>query len=128
VPITRALPPPDQRGYPKGLRLTEKELEEGKRHFERTCAACHGQNGRGDGIAAKRGLSNVPSYFDEELRNIGPQELVKVMTEGKGTMPSYARRLSETERWFTAAYVKALQLAGGIPATGLLPEDREKLP
>lgn len=128
IPVTRPLEPPDARGFPRGMKLTEKELEEGKRHFENTCIACHGWNGKGDGIAVHRGLKGVVSFHDDKYRSITPAKIVETITNGEGTMPSYARRLTLKERWLVAAYVKALQFSQRMPVGSLTKEDREKIP
>jgi mono/diheme cytochrome c family protein len=115
-------------GYPENLDLNEEFLSEGKKHFEATCSACHGFSGRGNGIAAARGLKNVPDFLSEEARAFSPEDLYLVMSDGLGRMPSYARRLTPLERWKTAAYVKALQYSTAIPVNVLEKSDREKLP
>jgi mono/diheme cytochrome c family protein len=115
-------------GYPENLIVDEKFIAEGKINFEHRCSACHGFSGRGNGIAAARGLSNVPSFHTDEARGFSPEDLFMVMSDGLGRMPSYARRLSPEDRWKTAAYIKALQLSGSISEKALDPSDREKLP
>jgi mono/diheme cytochrome c family protein len=110
------------------LVVDEKFISEGKTNFEHRCSACHGYSGRGDGIAAERGLSGVPSLHSDEARALTPEDLFTVMSDGAGKMPSYARRLSPEDRWKTAAYVKTLQLSGAISVKTLELSDREKLP
>lgn len=119
---------PATSGYPEEIALTEETLRTGQALFERNCVVCHGRDGRGQGIAVNRGLTAPPSFHAEALRGIAPAKIVDTLTRGKGRMPAYARRLTERERWVTAAFVKTLQLSQDIKVQDLDPADREKLP
>jgi mono/diheme cytochrome c family protein len=93
---------------------------QGEERFRTFCSPCHGQGGRGDGAVVSRGFPPPPSYHDERLRTLSPEQIVQVITGGKGRMFSYADRVLPEERWAIAHYVKRLQRRG----TGS-PQDRE---
>jgi hypothetical protein len=59
---------------------------------------------------------------------MSPADFVKVMSEGRGRMPSYARRLTLKERWYVAHFIKALQLSRRMSIKELDEEDKRKLP
>ena len=96
------------------LRLAPPEppsLARGVELFGQACAACHGNDGRGDTPVAQR-LEPRPSdlleaRFDETL---SPARVFNAVTFGiPGTaMPSF-QSLGETERWDLAFYVLALR-------------------
>lgn len=105
-----------------------KSLVDGKRLFERTCIACHGITGEGNGIATKKGLTPPPSFTIDRLTKSNTDYFVKVMTYGLGRMPSYQRRLTLEERYKVAYYVQALQISRKFPAKILNQEDQRKMP
>ena len=49
------------------------------------------------------------------------------MTNGFGTMPSYAGLVKPADRWAIAAYIQALQLSQRAPVELLDPAERERL-
>jgi len=80
-----------------------KDLERGKMLFDRTCAACHGISGDGQGPIVQSGAySGVPNYADREL-TVGSVHYV--LTNGRNAMGSYAGQLSAGDRWRVAMYV-----------------------
>jgi mono/diheme cytochrome c family protein len=105
---------------PPGPQVTPQLLTQGEERFRAFCSPCHGQSGRGDGAVVSRGFPPPPSYHDERLRALPPEQIVQVITHGKGRMFSYADRVLPEERWAIAHYVKRLQGRG----TGS-PQDRE---
>lgn len=81
------------------------------------CAACHGEEGRGDGSAAKDlkdawGHPAPPADLTRRPLKSGasPQDLYRTLVTGlDGTpMPSYQGVLSEEELWALVAYVDSL--------------------
>ena len=90
--------------------------EEGKRVYEKSCAHCHGTEGRGDGSAAEnllprprdftRGLYKIRSTETGQLPT--DQDLFDIITEGMpgSSMPGWETALSTNERWEVTAYIK----------------------
>jgi len=60
------------------------------------------------------------------LRNAPAGRLYAVVTEGYGSMPSYASQIPPEDRWAIVAYVRALQLSQHFPADRLTPEMRKE--
>lgn len=106
--------PPDASGMP--FPITSDLLAVGQDRFTTYCAPCHGMAGYGDGMIVQRGLRAPPSFHSERLRQVPPEYIVNVITNGFGIMYSYAYRVPEDERWAIAAYIKALQLSQNAPA------------
>ena len=103
-------------------------LQEGRELYDALCSACHGRTGRGDGMVVRHGFPVPPSFHDERLRRVPLERIVKVITQGSGDMYPYANQVAPEDRWAVAAYVKALQLAQGLPLDALPAEDRLALP
>ncbi len=91
-----------------------KDLERGKILYEKTCAACHGIGGDGQGsIVASGAYSGVPKFSDREI-TLGSVHYV--LTYGRNAMGSYAGQLQPGDRWRVAMYVMNAFKGGVVPA------------
>lgn len=96
----------------------DKDIERGKFLFERTCSACHGIGGDGQGPIVQSGAySGVPNYADREI-TVGSVHYV--LTNGRNAMGSYAGQLSAGDRWRVAMYVMNA-FKKGAPAPAAAP-------
>lgn len=99
-----------------------KDIERGKGLYEKTCSACHGVGGDGQGPIVQSGAySGVPAYAD---RDITVGSVHYVITYGRNAMGSYAGQLNAGDRWRVAMYVMnafkkgmPAATAGTVPAT-----------
>ena len=98
------------------IQITKEDLLRGQERFNIYCSPCHGQLGNGHGMIVARGLRQPPSYLDERLLNAPIGHFFDVMSNGYGSMYSYASRVAVDDRWRIAAYIRALQLSGNAPA------------
>lgn len=106
---------------PKNL---DKDLAIGKVQYEKTCSACHGNSGDGQGSIVQSGAySGVPNYKDREI-TLGSVHYV--LTHGRNAMGSYAGQLTPGDRWRVAMYVMN-EFGGAVPqANNTATEDSEK--
>lgn len=98
--------------------LTKKLLLRGQERYNIFCSPCHGQLGDGNGMIAHRGFTlkrPVGNYHTDRLRNMPVGHCYDVITNGYGTMYSYASRIEPSDRWAIVAYIKALQLSQNAP-------------
>jgi mono/diheme cytochrome c family protein len=89
------------------------DAAKGKETFQTTCAACHGAEGKGDGVAAAaldpkpRNLSD-PAY----VSTLSDDHLYKVISEGGAAvglspmMAAWGGTLSEQDIWNVIAYIR----------------------
>lgn len=131
VPRERVLEPPTvatgmEEGRPVAripVPVTEALLARGQERFGIFCAVCHGPAGLGrSAVGRAMTLAPPPSLHGARLQEASDGRLFRVVTEGYGLMPSYARQLDSRERWAVVAYVRALQLSQGADLD-LLPGD-----
>ena len=90
-------------------------LKRGEERYNIYCSVCHGETGRGDGMAVRRaGAFKVPppSYHQDKYRAMPIGHFYKVINEGQGTMLSYAAQVPVEDRWAIAAWVRVLQTHG----------------
>lgn len=92
----------------------EKDIERGKILFDRTCAACHGTGGDGQGTIVQSGaFSGVPNYQD---RDVTVGSVHYVLSYGRNAMGSYAGQLNPGDRWRVAMYVMNAFKGDATPA------------
>lgn len=107
--------------------ITKADLARGKQRYDIYCTPCHDYTGSGEGMIVRRGFPAPPSYHDAKLVSAPVGHFFDVMTNGYGTMFSYASRVSVQDRWRIAAYIRALQLSQDATLKDVPPEERLKL-
>ena len=102
-------------------------LARGRQRYMIYCAPCHGVSGDGQGMIVRRGFSPPPKLYGprppattaedspvvlyDDLRKAPVGHFYNVITQGHGTMYSYAARIPPDDRWRIAAFIRALQLS-----------------
>ena len=108
VPVTRAL------------------LDRGRQRFAIVCATCHGVAGDGNSAVARNmQRRRPPSLHEPRIAALTPGALYRVILDGYGLMPSYAKLLVPDDRWAVVAYVRTLQLAWRVRLAALPPAIRD---
>ena len=107
--------------------LTRDLLTRGRERFNAYCAPCHGEDGYGQGIVVRRGFPAPPSYHNDRLRSAPVGHVFDVITHGYGVMYSYADRVTVSDRWAIAAYIRALQRSQHATLADVPPERRDQL-
>lgn len=83
----------------------------GKKLYATHCVACHGDEGKGDGVAARQ-LERRPADFTDVqfMRRETPADFFLVISLGRrgASMPSWKDSLSVQERWDLVSYVWSL--------------------
>ncbi|HVO93109.1 MAG TPA: cytochrome c [Terriglobales bacterium] len=78
----------------------------GKALFEKSCAGCHGADGKGNpGMAKVLGEKGL-NIATKDLAKKSDEELLKVIAQGAGKMP--ASKLSKDEQKQALSYVRSL--------------------
>ncbi len=94
------------------LRRTMAVLKHGQKVFHDICRTCHGVEAQGDGpIVGPALFPAPPSLHTKAARNFKDGHIFHVITRGQNAMPSYADKLSVTDRWSVIHFVRALQRA-----------------
>lgn len=80
----------------------------GKKTYTQYCVTCHGEKGKGDGIAAP-GLAKPPAdHTSKFVQSQTDGALFWIITVGNNPMPSYRTTLSATQRWQVVNYIRTL--------------------
>jgi mono/diheme cytochrome c family protein len=96
-PATKPLPP------------TDDSIQRGKVLFQINCSMCHGEDGSGNGPVGKYFSPPPADLTSEGTRSLGDNGIYKVITQGRGSMPSLAENLSLIQRWDIVNYVRSLK-------------------
>lgn len=99
------LAPEEAKKTKNPIKPTKASIEKGKEIYEKKCALCHGVKGDGKGPASG-GLSPKPTDFQESHgKKMTDGEHFWKITTGRGPMPSFAKDLTEEERWHVINYI-----------------------
>ena len=87
----------------------------GKVVYTKECFSCHGAAGKGDGPAAKDLTTKPGDLSNSKVWNETDGELFWKITEGKKPRPTFAKLLSDDQRWNAVNYIRTLapKPAGG---------------
>jgi mono/diheme cytochrome c family protein len=83
-------------------------IEKGKKLYIKNCTVCHGDKGKGDGIAAA-GLTPKPAdHSSEKIQKQSDGVLYWKISTGRPPMASY-KSFSPAERWALINYLRTLK-------------------
>jgi len=81
----------------------------GKANFEKLCVSCHGADGKGNPVMTKVFGEKELNIATKETAAKKDDELIKVITEGRGKMPaSAAKTLSKENQKALIGHVRSL--------------------
>lgn len=86
-------------GLPPAMGARDQPAPDGQALYDRSCVSCHGKDGRGNPAKAKA-LKLEPRLLDlarPETAHLDRAALLRILLEGKGRMPAYARRLEPAQ-------------------------------
>jgi mono/diheme cytochrome c family protein len=107
--------------------VTAQLLQRGRERYNIYCSPCHALSGYGDGMIVRRGFSPPPTFHSDRLRNAPVGHFYNVITNGYGSMYSYASRVNPQDRWAIIAYIRALQLSQNARVEDVPADQRSKL-
>lgn len=88
---------------------SQESREEGKKIYALNCLVCHGEDGRGQGVAAQSFGKRVANLTNTQLRKKSDGDLFWKITEGSWPMPAFwdGDSLSEEEIWHVIRYIRS---------------------
>jgi len=107
--------------------ITRADLARGRERYNIYCTPCHDYTGSGQGMIVRRGFPPPPSFHTGELRQAPAGHFFEVITNGYGSMYSYASRVEPEDRWRIAAYIRVLQLSQHATMQDVPENERGKL-
>jgi mono/diheme cytochrome c family protein len=83
------------------------DADAGKTAYEKTCAGCHGADGKGNPAVAKTLGEKGLNIVGKETKQKSDDELLKIITEGAGKMPA-SKKLTGDEQKAVLRYSRSL--------------------
>lgn len=99
-------------------------IARGARMYTRHCAACHGEDGRGEGPLAATLTRWPPTFVGPLLTRRADGEMFWRIQygmrdgEGHATMPAFSAQLDDADTWAVLDYLKALAAGTGAASSG----------
>jgi mono/diheme cytochrome c family protein len=81
----------------------------GKKIFKNMCAVCHGDTGKGNGIAGVTLDPRPADFLAIRVRKESDGAIFWKITEGNPPMASYKALLTEEQRWELVNYIRELE-------------------
>ena len=104
--------PADAKAVKNPVPATPENLQAAAQIFKQQCVLCHGEKGKGDGIAADP-ASPPANFTDPKLFATDTDgSLFWKIGEGFSPMPSFKKVLTDTQRWQLVDYVRSLNKPG----------------
>jgi cytochrome c6 len=76
--------------------------------FNKHCASCHGKDGQSKTFKAK--FNHARNLADPEWHaNVSDERIFNSITRGKGKMPAFGKKLTESEIDSLVAYIRGLK-------------------
>jgi mono/diheme cytochrome c family protein len=114
--------------------VTETLMQRGHARYGIYCAPCHGLDGGGAGIVAKRadalqeGTWVPPSSLHDPVVRARPVgHIFNTITNGIRNMPPYGSQIPVADRWAIIAYMRALQRSQNARIEDVPPDVRPTL-
>lgn len=82
---------------------------EGKKLFAQMCAICHGNKGKGDGMAGMSLNPRPTNFTKESVQAQTDGAIYWKITEGRAPMASYKASLKDNQRWQLVNYIRTLK-------------------
>jgi mono/diheme cytochrome c family protein len=79
-----------------------------KKLYATNCSPCHGDKGKGDGVAAAALNPKPADHTSAAVQNETDGSLYWKLSEGRNPMPSYKKILTDQQRWEMVNYIRAL--------------------
>ena len=85
-----------------------RDLKEAQKLYVTYCTPCHGNKGKGDGIAAASLNPKPADHTSAVVQKESDGALYWKLTEGHTPMPSYKQVLPDNQRWELINFIRSL--------------------
>jgi mono/diheme cytochrome c family protein len=91
------------------IAMSDASTQAGQALYVKTCAACHGKTGLGDGPKAKSLKTTPTDFLKAESQNQTDGEHFYKTKTGRGDMPKYEGKMSDDDIWNVVNYIRSLK-------------------
>lgn len=100
--------PNNAKGIKPPYAFDDAFVKKGKALFNTMCVVCHGNKGKGDGIAGANLKPRPSNLLSVKVQAQTNGELYWKMTTGRPPMAAYKDIMSEEKRWQLVAFIRQL--------------------
>ena len=100
--------PADAAGVKNPVAADKLSTDQGKKIFTNKCLSCHGAQGKGDGPMLKVLKKKPGDLTSDQMKAETDGALFWKVTKGQKPMPSFAKNLTDKERWSVINYIRTL--------------------
>lgn len=86
----------------------QKATLAGKKLYVQFCAICHGNKGKGDGMAGMALKPRPANFTKDNIQSQTDGAIYWKLTEGKAPMAAYKETLTEQQRWQLVNFIRSL--------------------
>lgn len=104
----------DAKSIKNPYEASAENLERGKHIFNTFCIICHGATGHSDGSIVPP-FPPPPMLIADNARKLSDGEMMWIISNGRGLMPSYASQIEVSDRWKAIQYVRQMQQEEPLP-------------
>lgn len=115
----------DVLAYVYTLSLSDVDMQQAQALYEANCAGCHSTSGVSDG-SQTASLSAGPDAWSNkqaQLAQMSEDDIVNLIETGQGEMPSFQGKLTPSQGYQLAGYVRSLSFASQTSAQPAAAED-----
>ncbi len=99
--------PEEARKVANPVPATSDSIAAGKALYSDNCEQCHGERGKGDGPEAEMYKTKPADFSDAHMMSeMTDGEVFYKITEGRRPMPSFKKKLTDTQRWQLVNYLR----------------------
>jgi mono/diheme cytochrome c family protein len=91
------------------IAMSDASTAAGQALYVKTCAACHGKTGLGDGPKAKSLKTAPGDFLKAESQNQTDGEHFYKTKTGRGDMPKYEGKMSDDDIWNVVNFIRSLK-------------------
>jgi mono/diheme cytochrome c family protein len=77
--------------------------------FATYCVPCHDAGAQGKGLVVQHGFPQPPPLTRARTKGMTDAQIFNIITNGQGSMPSYAAQIAREDRWKAILHLRTLQ-------------------
>lgn len=98
--------PPPVKKIKNPVKPDKKSLMLGKVVWDKNCASCHGDKGKGDGSKSKDLDSDPGDFSTAAFQNLPDGAIFFMTMEGKDEMKAFKKKLNDKQVWQVIHYIR----------------------
>ena len=87
---------------------SDQAIQAGQKIYAQLCAICHGNSGKGDGVAGMALNPRPADLTTEQVQKQSDGAIYWKITTGRPPMAAYEASLTEEQRWQLVTYIRSL--------------------